>query len=69
MIALNLSKQHALDSDPKVVYQINSARNLDYAGNITMFFIIEEVKETLQFFTRNFESLINESHEFIFALT
>ena len=34
----------ALDADLKAIQQINFARNLDGAGNTTMFFIIEEVK-------------------------
>ena len=46
MIAIDLSKQEALDPDPKAIQQINFAANLDRRGNTTMFFIIEEVKET-----------------------
>ena len=42
MIVLGLSKQWALDTDPKTVQQINFSQNLDLAA--TMFFIIEEVK-------------------------
>ena len=43
LIAIDLSKQRKLDADPKAIQQINFAGNLDRA---TMFFIIEEVKET-----------------------
>ena len=46
MIAIDLSKQQALDADPKAIQQINFTANLDRAGNTTMFFIIEEAKET-----------------------
>ena len=46
MIALDLSKQQALDADPRAIQQINFTTNLDRAGNTTMFFIIEEAKET-----------------------
>ena len=46
IIAIDLSKQQALDSDPEETQQINSG-NLDRAGNTTLFFIIEEVKETI----------------------
>ena len=46
MIALDLSKQQALDADPRAIQQINFTANLDRAGNTTMFFIIEEAKET-----------------------
>ena len=42
MIAI--SKQQALDSDPKANRQINFTGNLDRAGNTTMFSITEEAK-------------------------
>ena len=45
MIAIDLSKQQVLDADPRAIQQINFTANLDRAGNITMFFIIEEAKE------------------------
>ena len=46
MIAIDLSKQQALDADPRAIQQINFTANLDHAGNTTMFVIIEEAKET-----------------------
>ena len=46
MIAIDLSKQQALDADPRAIQQINFTANLDRAGNTTMFFIIEQAKET-----------------------
>ena len=53
MIAIDLSKQQALDADPRAIQQINFTANLDRAGNTTMFFIIEEAKETvLEFLQR-----------------
>ena len=52
MIAIDLSKQQALDADPRAIQQINFTANLDRAGNTTMFFIIEEVKETVLEFSR-----------------
>ena len=33
MIAMDLSKQHALDADPKAIQQINFTANLDKTGN------------------------------------
>ena len=45
MIAIDLSKQQELDADPRAIQQINFTANLD-AGN-TMFFIIEQVQETV----------------------
>ena len=47
MIAIDLSKQQALDADPRAIQQINFTANLDRAGNTAMFFIIEEAKETV----------------------
>ena len=52
MIAVDLSKQQALDADPKAIQQINFTANLDRAGNTTMFFIIEEAKETMLDFSQ-----------------
>ena len=46
MIAIDLSKQQALDADPKAIQQVNFTANLDRNDNTTMFFIIEEGKET-----------------------
>ena len=47
IIAIDLSKQQELDADPREIQQINLTANLDRAGNTTMFFIIEEAKETV----------------------
>ena len=42
MTVIDLSKQQALDANPKATQQINFTGNLDSAGNTTMLFIIEE---------------------------
>ena len=47
MIAIDLSKQRTFDADPRAIQQINFIANLDTAENTTMFFIIEEAKETV----------------------
>ena len=47
MIATDLSKQQALDADPRAIQQINFTENLDKNENTTMVFIIEEAKETV----------------------
>ena len=47
MIAIDLSKQQALDADPKEIQQINFTANLDRDGSTTIFFIIEEARETI----------------------
>ena len=47
MIAVDLSKQQALDADPKAIQQIVFTANLDRAGNTRFYFILEEAKETV----------------------
>ena len=47
MIAIDLSKQQALDADTKAIQQINFTANLDRAGNTRFYFILEEAKETV----------------------
>ena len=47
MIAVDLSKQQALYSDPRAIQQINFTANLDRAGNTRFLFILEEAKETI----------------------
>ena len=52
MIAIDLSKQHALDADPREIQKINFTGNLDRAGNTRVFFILEEAKETVLDFSQ-----------------
>ena len=52
MIAVDLSRQQALDSDPKVIQQINFTANLDIVGNTRIYFILEEAKETVLNFSQ-----------------
>ena len=47
MIAVDLSKQKALDFDPKTIQQINFTANFDRAGNTRVYFILEEARETV----------------------
>ena len=47
MIAVDLSKQQALDSDPKAIQQINFTADLDRTENTRFYFILEEAKETV----------------------
>ena len=47
MIPIDLSKQQALDADPKEIQQINFTANLDRVGNTRIYFILEEGKETV----------------------
>ena len=52
MIAIDLSKQQALDADPRAIQQTNFTANLDRLGNTKMLFIIEEAKETVLDFSQ-----------------
>ena len=52
MIAVDLSKQEALDADPRAIQQINFTANLDRAGNTRVYFILEEAKETILDFSQ-----------------
>ena len=53
LIALDLSKQEKLVSDPKAIQQINFTENLDRAEGTTMSFIIESERNSFRFFKRN----------------
>ena len=44
MTAVDLSKQKALDVDPKAIQQINFTATLDRNGNTRFYFILEETK-------------------------
>ena len=50
MIAIDLSKQQALDADPKAIQKINLTRNLEQQA--TTFFITEEARETVLDFSQ-----------------
>ena len=52
MIAVDLSKQQALDADPRAIQQINFTANLDRAGNTRVYIILEEAKETILDFSQ-----------------
>ena len=45
MIAVDLSRQQALDADPRATQQINFTANLGRADNTRIYFILEKVKE------------------------
>ena len=52
MIAVDLSKQQALDADPSAIQQTNFTANLDRVGNTRIYSILEEVKETILEFSQ-----------------
>ena len=69
MIAIDLSKQQAPDADPRAIQQINFTANLDGAGNTTMFFIIEEAKETLLDFSQGIVKVLYMCYRIIWFLS
>ena len=59
MVAVDLSKQQALDADPKTIQQNNFTGNLSGDDNGLILFIIAEVKETaLDFAQRTVKVLL-----------
>ena len=52
MIAVDLRKQQALDTDSRAIQQINFTANLDIAGNTRVYFFLEEAKETILDFSQ-----------------
>ena len=52
MIATDLSKQQALRADSKAIQKISFTENLDRNRDTKMFFITEEVKETILDFSQ-----------------
>ena len=50
MTAIDLSIQQALDLDPKAIQQTNFTRDLE--NNFSIFFIIEEAKESILDFSQ-----------------
>ena len=60
MIAIDLSKQQALDADPRAIQQINFTANLDMTGSTTILFRYQRSKKNcLRLFTRNCKSFVN----------
>ena len=53
---IDLSKQQAIDADPIAIQQINFAGNLEQQE--TIFFIIKEAKKPFRFCTRNCKSIL-----------
>ena len=55
MIAIALSKQQALDDDPRAIQQITFTVNLDRAGNTRIYL----KKNCFELFTKNCKSFVN----------
>ena len=68
MIAVDLSKQQALDADPRANQQINFTENLDRPGNRRIYFILEEAKETKLDFSQGTVKVLKICYKIIFSL-
>ena len=58
MIAIDLNKKLVSDADPRAIDRINFTANLDRAWNVTMFFIIEEAKDTVWDFSKEIVNVL-----------
>ena len=58
MIAIDLSRQQALDADPRAIQQINFTTNLDRVGNTRIYFLLEEEKETVLDFSQGIVNVL-----------
>ena len=56
MIAVDISKQKALDADPRAIQQINFTANLDRAGNTI--YSRRSKRNYSRLFTRNSKSIV-----------
>ena len=64
MIAIGLSKQQALGADEKAMQQISLTWNLEWDEITTIFFIIDEAKDTILDFSQSAMRVL----QFYFAL-
>ena len=58
LIAIDLSKQQALDADPKAIQKINFTANLDRDEDTTMLFIIDKAKEAILDFSKGADKVL-----------
>ena len=66
LIAIDLSKQQKLDADSKSIQQINFTENLE--NSRTIFFIIEEAKETFLDFSKGAAKVLSVMILFCFDI-
>ena len=66
IMAIDLSKKQALDAAPKAIQQIKFTGNLSQRGGATVFFIIEETKETILDFSQRTVKVLHYWVFFIF---
>ena len=59
IVAVDLSKQQALDAYPRAIQQINFTANLDRAGNTKSISFLKKQKKLIRIFTKNCKSIGN----------
>ena len=68
MITIDLSKQQALDVNPRATQQINFTATLDRASNTRTYFILEEAKETILNISQETVKVLQVCYIIIFSL-
>ena len=69
MIATDLSKQQALDADPKAIQKINFTRNLNRVeGCNNVFHYQRSKRNNFRLFTRNHKSIVNVVVRFSYSV-
>ena len=68
MIAVDLSKEQALDADHRAIQQINFKANLDRPDSTRIYFILEEAKETILNFAQGTVKVLQICCIIIFSL-
>ena len=68
MIAVDLSKQQALDAGPRAIQQINFTSNLDRAGNTRVYFILDEAKETILDFSQGIVKVLQTYYRIYYSI-
>ena len=58
LIAIDLSRKEALDTDPRAIQQVNFTENLDRAEGAWMVFILEKVKKGILDFSQGTVKLL-----------
>ena len=65
MIAIDLSKQQALDADPRAIQQINFTANLNRDDGATIFLLLSKQKKLFLSF-HDFKSFMNTKYSLYF---
>ena len=58
-MAIDLSKQQALDFDPRAIQQINFTEYLDRKESTTIFSLLKKQKKPFWIFHKNHKSILN----------